>query len=131
MRKLRELLRQRLELKLSVREIARSLGIGVGTVNRYLYRAQAAKLRSWPLPPELDDDAALTALLFADEGKVVAWSSRAGNVEKGRVAVELELKNPGTKPWTLAGAMLRGAKGEELTPLPDATPVSILPGFSK
>jgi hypothetical protein len=49
MRKLRELLRQRLELKLSVREIARSLGIGVGTVNRYLYRAQAAKLTSWPL----------------------------------------------------------------------------------
>jgi transposase len=72
MRKLRELLRQRLELKLSVREIARSLGIGVGTVNRYLYRAQAAKLTSWPLPPELDDDAALTARLFADEGKVVA-----------------------------------------------------------
>ena len=72
MRKLRELLRQRLELKLSVREIARSLGIGVGTVNRYLYRAQAAKLTSWPLAPELDDDAALTALLFADEGKVVA-----------------------------------------------------------
>ncbi|WP_257458973.1 hypothetical protein [Archangium lipolyticum] len=68
MRKLGELLRQRLELKLSVREIARS----VGTVNRYLYRAQAAKLTSWPLPPELDDDAALTALLFADEGKVVA-----------------------------------------------------------
>ncbi|WNG18226.1 DUF2381 family protein [Cystobacter fuscus] len=57
------------------------------------------------------------------------WSSRAGNDKKGRVAVELELKNPGTKPWTLAGAMLRGAKGEELTPLPDATPVSILPGF--
>ncbi|QRO00040.1 sigma-70 region 4 domain-containing protein [Archangium violaceum] len=65
MRKLRELLRQRLELKLSVREIARSLGIGVGTVNRYLYRAKAAKLTSWPLPPQLDDDAALTVRIPA------------------------------------------------------------------
>ena len=70
MRKLRELLRQRLELKLSVREIARSLGIGVGTVNRYLYRAQAAKVTSWPLAPEPDNDEVLTALLFAEEGKV-------------------------------------------------------------
>ncbi|QRK05265.1 DUF2381 family protein [Archangium violaceum] len=57
-----------------------------------------------------------------------AWSSRAGNEEKGRVAVELGLKNPGMKPWTLAGALLRGARGEELTPLPEDTPVSILPG---
>ncbi|OJT16426.1 hypothetical protein BO221_50150 [Archangium sp. Cb G35] len=56
-----------------------------------------------------------------------AWSSSAGNAEKGRVAVELELRNPGMKSWTLAGALLRGARGEELTPLPD-TPVSILPG---
>ena len=59
-----------------------------------------------------------------------AWSYRAGNEKKGRVAVELELKNPGTKPWTLTGAVLRGAKREELTPLPEDTPVSILPGLS-
>ncbi|HEY0092915.1 MAG TPA: IS21 family transposase, partial [Archangium sp.] len=90
MRKLRELLRQRLELKLSVREIARSLGIGVGTVNRYLYRAQAAKLTSWPLAPELDDDAALTALLFADEGKVVQ-----GRPEPDWAHVHAELRRKG------------------------------------
>ncbi|EPX57142.1 hypothetical protein D187_006896 [Cystobacter fuscus DSM 2262] len=60
---------------------------------------------------------------------VEAWSFRAGTAKRGRVAVELQLENPGTKSWTLAGAVLRGAKGEELTPLPDATPVSILPGF--
>ncbi|HYO67202.1 MAG TPA: DUF2381 family protein [Archangium sp.] len=59
-----------------------------------------------------------------------AWSYRAGDGKRGRVAVELHLKNPGTKPWTLAGALLRGPKGEELTPLPEDTPVSILPGFS-
>ncbi|OJT18548.1 hypothetical protein BO221_40700 [Archangium sp. Cb G35] len=57
-----------------------------------------------------------------------AWSSRAGGRDKGRVAVELDLKNPGMKPWTLAGALLRGARGEELTPLPEDSPVSILPG---
>jgi uncharacterized protein (TIGR02268 family) len=61
-------------------------------------------------------------------GLLRAWSSRTGGPEVGRVAVELDLENPGTKPWTLAGAVLRGAKGEELMPLPDATPVSILPG---
>jgi uncharacterized protein (TIGR02268 family) len=35
----------------------------------------------------------------------------------GRVAVEVRLKNPGTMPWTAAGAVLRGAKGEVLKPL--------------
>ena len=43
--------------------------------------------------------------------------------------MEVDLRNPGTKPWTLAGAVLRGPKGEELTPLPKGTPVSILPGL--
>jgi uncharacterized protein (TIGR02268 family) len=60
---------------------------------------------------------------------VDAWSYRAGNAKKGRVAVELALENPGAKPWTLGGAVLRGAKGEELAPLPEDTPVSILPGL--
>lgn len=58
------------------------------------------------------------------------WSYRAGGQERGRVAVELELKNPGTKPWTLEGSVLRGAKGEELIPLLEGTPISILPGLS-
>jgi uncharacterized protein (TIGR02268 family) len=56
-----------------------------------------------------------------------AESYRAGNYMKGRVAVEVELRNPGTKPWTLAGAMLRGAQGEELMSLPEGMLVSILP----
>ncbi len=37
---------------------------------------------------------------------------------KSRVAVEVWLNNPGTTPWTAAGAVLRGPKGEMLTPLP-------------
>ncbi|WNG27751.1 DUF2381 family protein [Cystobacter fuscus] len=64
-----------------------------------------------------------TALALAE-----AWSYRAGSQEKGRVAVELKLKNAGAKLWTLAGAMLRGSQAEELTSLPEDTPVSILPG---
>jgi uncharacterized protein (TIGR02268 family) len=59
---------------------------------------------------------------------VSAFSARVGGPEGGRVAIEVDLKNLGTKPWTLAGAMLRGATGEELTPLPEATTLSILPG---
>ncbi|WNG61167.1 DUF2381 family protein [Archangium gephyra] len=37
---------------------------------------------------------------------------------EGRVAVEVWLVNPGTLPWTAAGAVLRGPKGEVLKPLP-------------
>jgi hypothetical protein len=63
MRKLRELFRLRFEARLSTRAIAASLNVGNGTVCDYLGRARVAKL-PWPLPPGLDDDAALTALLF-------------------------------------------------------------------
>jgi transposase len=90
MRKLREVLRLKYERKLSGRDIARALGIGKGTVSRYLYRAQAAKLTTWPLPPELDEDAALTALLFPDEGKVVV-----GRPEPDWAHVHTELKRKG------------------------------------
>jgi uncharacterized protein (TIGR02268 family) len=45
-----------------------------------------------------------------------------------RVAVEVKLVNSGAKPWTPAGSLLRGAQGEELTPLPQWRPEPILPG---
>jgi transposase len=66
MRKLREVLRLHLELKMSNRAIAESCGISPSTVSGYVARARVAKL-GWPLPPELDDDEALTRLLFPDE----------------------------------------------------------------
>lgn len=47
--KISELLRQRYELKLSYRDIARSLNISVSTVGDHLARAKAASI-SWPLP---------------------------------------------------------------------------------
>lgn len=68
MRQLREVLRMHLGLGAAQRAIARSLGVSSSTVNGYVGRAKVAKL-SWPLPKELDDDEALTALLFPDEGR--------------------------------------------------------------
>ena len=62
MRKIREVLRLRIEGGLSHRAIAQSCGIGCTAARGYLLRAKEAGL-SWPLPAELDD-AALEALLF-------------------------------------------------------------------
>ena len=62
MRKIKEILRLRFGLGLSIRQIANSCSISNGGVSDYLQRAQVARL-SWPLPDDLDD-AALEALLF-------------------------------------------------------------------
>lgn len=64
-RKLREIIRLRLQVGLSGRAIARSCGVSPSTVTAYLGRIAVAKL-TWPLPPECDDDA-LEALLFPAE----------------------------------------------------------------
>lgn len=63
MRKIREVLRLKYELGRSNREIGLSCGIGSSTVGDYIQRARNAGL-SWPLPVELNDDAALEQLLF-------------------------------------------------------------------
>ena len=62
MRRIREVLRLKHELRRSHREIAGSLGIANSTVSDYLGRARAAGF-SWPLPEGLDD-ATLEAALF-------------------------------------------------------------------
>jgi len=54
MKKIREVLRLRLDRKASVREIALACNIGRSTVDEYVHRATAAGL-SWPLPEELTD----------------------------------------------------------------------------
>ncbi len=70
----------------------------------------------------------LTSFVKRKPGNVLnvpqSWSYRS----KHRVAVEMELTNPGAKPWTPAGAVLRGPHGEQLTPLPLWRPEPILPG---
>jgi transposase len=62
MRKIKQVLRLHHESHLSIRQIRKSLGIGQGTVQDYLDRAQRAGI-GWPLAPELDE-AALEQRLF-------------------------------------------------------------------
>lgn len=56
MRKISEIFRQRFELKLSYRDVARSLNMSISTVSDYIARAKAAGL-SWPLPTGLSEQA--------------------------------------------------------------------------
>ena len=67
MRKIKEVLRLRNELKLDQRQIARSCSISVSTVHEYLKRVAAANL-GWPLPDGWDD-ARLEAALFRGGGE--------------------------------------------------------------
>jgi len=62
MRKIRELLRLKFDLGLSIRKIAASLGVARSTVKECLDRAAATGIR-WPLPEALDD-AQLEARLY-------------------------------------------------------------------
>src|SRR5258708_39873783 len=62
MRKLREVLRLRFELKLGYQQIGRSCSIGVSTVHKYLKRAESAG-GTWPLPEDWDE-ARIEALVF-------------------------------------------------------------------
>jgi transposase len=61
MRKLKEVLRLRYELKLGYQQIGRSCSIAVSTVHKYLKRAEAAGLR-WPLPEGWDERRVESAL---------------------------------------------------------------------
>ena len=87
MRQIREILRLRHERGLGYRAIARSCGVGVGTISEYLSRSEQAGL-SWPLPPELDD-AALEARLFA------APAPARERVAPDCVSIHQELKRTG------------------------------------
>jgi transposase len=83
---LREVLRLYLALGASQKAIARSCGVSPSTVNGYVGRARVAKL-SWPLPSALDDDEALSKLLFPDEGK-----PQKNRPEPDWVRIHLELR---------------------------------------
>ncbi len=89
MRHIKEVLRLRFEAKLSQRQVARSLKIGLGTVSLYLNRAQAANL-SWPLPAEMDDQA-LERALFPR----LKPSAQPGYVEPDFAVIHQELKRKG------------------------------------
>ena len=55
MRKIKEVLRLKFELGFANRQIARSCKVSHSTVAEYLHRAEAAGLKSWPLPVDLDE----------------------------------------------------------------------------
>jgi hypothetical protein len=65
MRKTKEVLRLKFELGLGLRQIARSCGMGLGTVHDYLERATAAGI-GWPLPEGCSEEE-LEAKLFANQ----------------------------------------------------------------
>jgi transposase len=66
MRKIKEVLRLRYELKLGLRQIGRSCAIAPSTVHKYLKRAEAVGL-NWPLP-EGWDEASVERELFQRSG---------------------------------------------------------------
>ena len=88
MRKIREVLRQKWALGLSIRRIARSVGLSRPSVSSYLRRAEGCGL-SWPLPAELDD-AELERRLFPP-----LPPSSVARPEPDWVEVHRELKGKG------------------------------------
>lgn len=65
MRKIREIERLHFSLAQSGRAIARACNVSPATAQDYIGRLKVAQL-GWPLPPELDSDAALERALFRD-----------------------------------------------------------------
>lgn len=90
MRKIHAVLRLFHEAELSQRSIARSLGIGYGTVGNYLKRARNAEL-SWPLPPDIDERA-LELALFPESDTTTAQKKF---VEPDFPSLHIELKSVG------------------------------------
>ncbi len=62
MRKLRDILRLRLDAGLSIRQIQAVTKASIGLIQKLVARAEALKL-DWPLPAELDDNK-LQALFY-------------------------------------------------------------------
>jgi uncharacterized protein (TIGR02268 family) len=60
----------------------------------------------------------LTGKRTLPKGNALRPEEVVGCRANGSVAVLVSLTNPGTEPWTAAGAVLRGARGEVLKPLP-------------
>lgn len=71
MRKIKTILRLHHESKLSQHQIANSLKLSVGVVNKYLKLAAAAEI-IWPLPTELNDEEVLRTRLLQTKPKLAA-----------------------------------------------------------
>ena len=83
MRKIREVLRLKFGLGLKDREIARSCSIPRSTVANYVFRATQAGLHTWPLAPDLGDEA-LEELLFPSR------NHKSGSAQGGHTGFRLD-----------------------------------------
>lgn len=88
MRKIREVLRLRLEAGLSMRQISLGTKSSVGAIQKLLSRASALEL-TWPLPEELDDNR-LAALFYP--GADTTSSSRYQLPDWAQIHQELKRK---------------------------------------
>jgi transposase len=104
MRKIREVLRLKLELKLSDRDTAQSCKLSRSTVGEYVHRARAASI-TWPLPPEMDDHT-LDKLLFKQAYNKSSAPDRSDDPDRS----ETQTENPiaaSTPDWNLVHAELQ------------------------
>ena len=93
MRKISEIFRQRFELRLRYRDIARSLGISVTTVAEYLAKAKVAGI-TWPLPEgiteqELYDQLFLPARVVTRNRVTPEWQYIHQELRKKGVTLQL------------------------------------------
>jgi hypothetical protein len=82
MRKVKEVLRLRFELRFGQRQIARSCRMGLSTVHEYLERAEAAGV-GWPLPEDWSEEE-LEAKLFGQQRRECSQATRRGYVADRR-----------------------------------------------
>jgi transposase len=88
MRKIKEIIRLKFGVGLSLRAIQQSLNVSYGTVSNYIRRAEQAGL-GWPLPPDIDERT-LGRLLFPSAGS----QGHQGFAELDYVSIYQELKSP-------------------------------------
>jgi hypothetical protein len=87
--------------------------LGLGAEEGRLVEHLGSATQAFPGAPKLE----LSDIATERQGNALVrfrvYSYRA----RERVAVEVYLKNTGSAPWTAAGAVLRGPKGEVLKPM--------------
>lgn len=91
MKKLTQLLRLHFESKLTTRPIAKSLGLSVGVINKYINLALNKGL-SWPLPDGLNEKALEELLRPASSSKSSNQSKDADKINFSKIHQEMKLK---------------------------------------
>jgi transposase len=103
MRKIKEILRLKFDLELSISKIALSTGLSIATVERYIFRAKASKI-SWPLPEDMTDEA-LEQVLYPQKKRPAD-----GYPEPDFEHIHKELKRKGVTLFRLWEEYITGQK---------------------